>query len=359
MNQDRPTVALVSGHWGQNIGNAFFNIGGKYILEQALPNHRVEYIQDQPGYRTFHNQSKGNPSHDFGLLKYLDIDYIVLQGPLLTGSFRPLWEETFRAYQARGVKIILLSAGFFKYTPEEIAAARSFLKEFPPYLISTRDHKTFEHVKDLSERVYSGIDSALFVPEVYKPFKLVAPPYITVNFDRRPEPAITLAQHKQGLPSTVEESFEALGQHWGLTFPGLQARFAKSGKARAYIGAALDRRKLPAEIAGHVVVRPDHRHWPHMTYKVYQQPNGMSSDEPFTYFTIYADTTLTLSDRVHACVATLAYGKPAMMFSYSARSALFDRLGLEDIRKRPMTLDQTWLANERAAEIAFLKQALA
>ena len=43
-------VALVSGGWGQNIGNAFFNIGGKRILEEVFPEHRVEFIQDQPGH---------------------------------------------------------------------------------------------------------------------------------------------------------------------------------------------------------------------------------------------------------------------------------------------------------------------
>ena len=40
-------IALVSGGWGQNIGNAFFNIGGKRILEEVFSGHRVEFIQDQ------------------------------------------------------------------------------------------------------------------------------------------------------------------------------------------------------------------------------------------------------------------------------------------------------------------------
>lgn len=46
-------VALVSGFWGQNIGNAFINIGGKRMLEDVFPEHRVEFVQDQPGYRIF------------------------------------------------------------------------------------------------------------------------------------------------------------------------------------------------------------------------------------------------------------------------------------------------------------------
>ena len=90
MTEQPARIALVSGFWGQNIGNAFFNIGGKWILEQAFPDARVDFIQDQPGYRTFHRQSKGNPRNDVGLLSRLKADAIVLQGPLLTRSVGPL-----------------------------------------------------------------------------------------------------------------------------------------------------------------------------------------------------------------------------------------------------------------------------
>lgn len=45
-------VALVSGFWAQNIGNAFFNLGGKFILDNVFDQHDVNYFQDQPGYWT-------------------------------------------------------------------------------------------------------------------------------------------------------------------------------------------------------------------------------------------------------------------------------------------------------------------
>lgn len=66
-------VALVSGFWGQNIGNAFFNIGGKRILEEVFAKHRVEFIQDQPRYWTFN--FRRNPKNDIGLLKHLESNY--------------------------------------------------------------------------------------------------------------------------------------------------------------------------------------------------------------------------------------------------------------------------------------------
>lgn len=92
-----------------------------------------------------------------------------------------------------------------------------------------------------------------------------------------------------------------------------------------------------------------------MTYKIYQHPNAVASDEPWTYFNVYANAELTLADRVHACVITLAYGKPAMLFTPSPRSALFERVGCGAIRERPVMLDAEYLEDERQKELAWLK----
>lgn len=354
----KPSVALVSGFWGQNIGNAFFNIGGHWLLRQVFGEEAVAFIQDQPGYRTFHKQHRGNPRNDVGLLGYLDVEYVVLQGPMLTTSFEALWSDTFSRMRARGTKIILLSAGLFRYTDEEKEAVRRFLKKFPPYLISTRDEVTYEFVRDLCDCTYSGIDSAFFAPKAYEPISLTLPPYIAVNFDQYPEPNISVAKSAGDVDSRSQHRFEALGLHWGLRQPKIPMAFANSGQWQTYLGSMIDFRRLPNELAGYQVVRPDHRFNPHITWKVYKQANSIASDEPFTYFTVYANTELTLSDRVHACVATLAYGKPAMLFTPSPRSYLFDRLGVGGLRKRPVTLDLEMLEQERQNELAFLQNAV-
>jgi hypothetical protein len=95
-----------------------------------------------------------------------------------------------------------------------------------------------------------------------------------------------------------------------------------------------------------------------MTYKIYQHPNAVASDEPWTYFNIYANAEFTLADRVHACVATLAYGKPAMLFTPSPRQALFSRVGAAEIRERPVTLNLDWLEEERMKQLGWLKSVL-
>jgi Polysaccharide pyruvyl transferase len=350
-------IALVAGFWGQNIGNAFFNIGGKRILEEVFPEHSVEFIQDQPGYWTFN--FRRNPKNDIGLLKYLRADYLVLQGPILSKAFRSLWPETMAALTRKGTKVILLSASLFRYTEEEIYSARQMLKEFPPFIISTRDQKTYEVVIDCCDRSYSGIDSAFFVSDVYEPFQLDLSPYITINFDRLPEPDIYLSTSRDLNISSFENYFEALDYHWYLKFPKLQKKLSLRGKVESYIGALFDLRRLPSKLGSFSIIRPEHRFNPHIGMKIYRQPNALVSDEPFTYFTVYGGTSLTLSDRVHACVVTLSYGKPAMLFSPSPRTYLFDRIGLSDIRNKPMSLEKEYLEKEKRAQVNFLKKAVA
>lgn len=345
-----PRVALVSGFWAQNIGNAFFNIGGKWILEQIFGQGQVQFIQDQPAYRTFFNQSKGAPQNYANLLHDLDIDFMVLQGPMMTSTFRAIWEPTFKKYKQQGIKIILLGAAFFKYSPEEIADVKAFINEYPPAMISTRDTQTFDIIKNWVPLTYNGIDSAFFVPKVFTPLKF-RQEYMTFNFDRFPESTITFESDPSRCPTY---SFTFGNNKWNLYMPKFQAFCSHSGKATAYFGHLLDYRKLPESIDGIRIIRPEHRYSPHMTHKIYQHPNSFVSDETFTYFSVYAGTKLTLADRVHACVMTLAYGNPAMLFTPSPRQALFARLGLNDIRKKPVYLDLNYLESERQSELNFL-----
>ncbi len=342
----------MSGFWGQNIGNAFFNVGGKWILERLFGEDKVDFIQDQPGYRTFHDASKGNPKNDFGLLAHLDVDYIVLQGPVLTEHMLKLWGPTLAALTARGTKIILLGAAFFKFRPAELQAVRHFLDLYPPALISTRDPDSYAVLRGwgLPMPIYSGLDSAFFAPLAYTPFTLVDAEYYAFNFDRYPEPTVRTGTH-----ATSDISFSFDDVTWNLDTPRLVSKLAHRSKVQAYLGHALDRRSLPIELNGHRIVRPEHRFNPHMTYKIYQHANAVASDEPWTYFTLYANSRLTLADRVHACVITLAYGGTAMLFTPSPRAALFERVNCSDIRKHPVSLDRAYLDEERETQLQWLQ----
>jgi hypothetical protein len=360
MGLARNRIAVVSGFWGQNIGNAFFNVSGKWLMEQAVPDANVSWIQDQPGYRTFHDQSKGNPKSHIDLIGALDVDYVVLQGPMLTENFRALWEPSFRKLRDRGTGIVILSAGLFKYTDEEVKAARAFLEEYPPAIFTTRDSETFKHFPDICDLSYDGIESAFCTPDAFKPFDLDLPASVALCFDRFPEPNISVSSTP---PAAVADagngSFDFDGATWHWSIPKLQQRLSKIGQRSAYVSALSDRRRLPDAIGGKSILRPEHRSNPFMGWKVYRQPGTVVSDEPYTYLTTYANAKMTLSDRVHACVVATAYGRPAMLFGATPRDALFARMGLGDIRKHPVSLPEERRVQEREALLDFLRTAFA
>lgn len=200
--------------------------------------------------------------------------------------------------------------------------------------------------------LYDGLDSAFFAPKAFTPPRLSADPYVALTFDRYPEPDIDVAEARN---EQAQKAFR-YGRHWwNLRTPGLQNALSHSGKAVAYLGHLLDRRTLPTTIDGLSVVRPEHRSNPHMTRKIYQHRNALVSDEPWTYLTLYANAELVLADRVHACVAALAYGRPAMLFNPSPRQALFARLGVEDIGLYPVEVDPGRLEEEQERQLAWLR----
>ncbi len=359
MTVNGKNVVLVSS-WSQNIGNAFFSVSGRWIMEQAAPGARVTWFQDQPGYRTLHNQSKGNPQNHANLIASLDVDYLVLQGPMLTSTFRALWEPSFRALRERGTKIVLLSAGLFRYTPEEIASARDFLSEYPPDILATRDSVTYSHFHDLCEISYDGIESAFCIPDAYQPPKFDRPSFAAVCFDRYPEPDLTIG----GQPSRTSSdgrsgSFGFEGDTWNWSFPRVPYLLAKKGQGVAYLGTLADRRRsMPDKLDGLAVVRPEHRTNPFIGWKVYRHPGAVATDEPYTYLATYANAELTLTDRVHAGVVALAYGTPAMLFGATPRDALFERMGITDIRRHPVTLPEERRVAEREKLVEFLRRGL-
>jgi hypothetical protein len=269
------------------------------------------------------------------------------------------WEQAFKSFADSGVRIFLHSCAFFKFTEPEIKSVKAFLEEYNPHLISTRDSNTFDIIKDWIPNVpkYNGIDAGFFVNKVVPPFKANKQfKYIVSNFDRYPEPEISKNSRNSSLIKS--QTLKYRGDNLFVHVPLFLDYFAHKSKIWSYIGNIFDRRDLPEKFGQYTIVRPEHRFFPHVTTKIYRQKNSFSSDEPWTYLNVYANTEFTLSDRVHACVATLAYGKPAMLFTPSPRRALFERIGVGDVFNKIITLDLDVLNQEQANQIDWLKQHL-
>lgn len=330
-------VGLVSGFWGQNIGNAFFNLGGRATLEAA--GAAVSFIQDHPAYWTFRDESKGSYERRWPIIEHLDVDLVVLQGPLLTRNFANIWLDTLKSLEAKGIGYALLSAAFRSYTQEELSVARNVFEQVRPQFVSTRDEQTYKALQSAVPASRAGIDSAFFLPQAYDAPRISTPePFITVCYDHFLEPDFVLAP--DGL-------FRLDGSTFSLRHPPRLERLSRRSKAHAYLAHAMDRRTPATSVGPYTIVRPEHRTNPHLPAKIYRRPNAIASDEPWTYLAAYANTSATVSDRVHACVATLAYGGQATLHNPTTkRSALFDAVGAGHISKRFVRLSSDRLATE-------------
>ncbi|MEX2553758.1 MAG: hypothetical protein WD627_12250, partial [Actinomycetota bacterium] len=175
------------------MGNGFFYEGGKWILEQVFGEGSTGLVQTQPAYWTFRDQRKGNPENAFPLLANLDVDYLVLQGPLFTKTFRAIWGDTLPRLRRRGVELILLGSAFHRYDPEEERVAKSFLQELRPLAVVTRDEVTCRSLSKWGLNCHNGVDSAFALPLAYTPPVLrIDGGYIAVTFDRYPEPCFSV-----------------------------------------------------------------------------------------------------------------------------------------------------------------------
>lgn len=356
------TFAFILGDWSRNIGNAFFQLGGSYALSQVLPTAKQVMIAEQPGYPSYWNPRGGNPKNFFDMAASVEADYLVLMGPMFRAETQKIWGESLDKIMSKGTRLILLGVAAMKYSDELMAQYRAFLKKYPPYLLTSRDHESYLKLGEMAQHAYDGIDYGFFVSDVYQPvgFGNRLKDFIALSFDKVPEPTISIHDQPVQLGSNVDplsQVFEFNGRYWALSFPKLRTWLATRSRYTMFLEGILPGNQVK-EVQGYPIIRADHRPHPMLGLKTYRYPNMLVNDTPYPYFELYSQAALTLSTRVHACVAAVAYGKSAMLMSYTPRSRLLDRLGLGEITQRPMSLEKSVLQQEKASLLAFLQEHL-
>jgi hypothetical protein len=336
-----PVIVYAGGFWATNIGNAFYNLGLLYILQKSNPQADVHLINDQPGW--FWNERGRNPQNDLNYLQHVKTDFLVLSGPSINKRLPKIWEPTFKVLFGRGVKLALLSVGCSEYTDDEKEIMGEFFSRYPPYILASRDQYTYDNYRHLATHAYSGICASFFLPDVYKPVKTDMEDYLVINFDKMDEPEFNVIDSQESGHDSIE-------------FNGIRLQIRQKNKFKL-IG-----RKYKTMLNKYTLVRTVHSCMsffiPVRTKILFRKKNTFVSDIPYGYLNLYANTRGTFSDRNHACAVTLAYGNPAMLFSKSSRSLLFDRLQLGDIRKKPIFLSKEKLEVEKEKEIDFLRNVL-
>lgn len=285
--------------WPTNIGNSFVNLGAIYSLKAAVENDgEVNHFGGMSSYLFSIN---GRPDNCLSLGSIRDCDYVVIAGMIMCEELFLTQGKLLHSFVENGSKIIIAGGGASLYDDNEVKKVREWMKKIPIYGFISRDEYSYEKYGDLAEHSYNGIDSAIFVSDYFKSPKLNIPEYIIMNFDSNPEPKI--------------------------------------------------------DNQDRIVIRTHHSCWPTWLVPDYfKSPNTMISDLPTDYLMLYANTYATYSDRVHACLATLSYGNKAMFYGKNnPRLRMFERLGVPDIIKYPVSLDMVKLEQEKKDQIKFIK----
>lgn len=356
-------IAHILGGWSQNIGNAFFQLGGEWVLRQALPDARIMLISEQPGYPSYWNPKGGNPANSLDLPSLLEVDYLVLMGPMFRDETEAIWGNALERALSKGTRLVLLGIGAMNYREDSFLQYRRFLQRYPPYILVSRDHETYERLGDLATHACSGIDLGFFMSNVYEPlgFGKDQQRFLALSFDEGPEPRIALDPETPTRRDSDERfcrAFEFEGGTWQASFPRIRTLLARRSRYGMFLEGVLFSGNCIDRIGEFIVLRPDHRPHPIIARRTYRYPHVICSDTPYIYAETYSRAALTLTNRVHACVAALCYGRPAMLFSETPRVRLLDRLGLGEITLHPMTLPKEQLNSEKAGVVAFLKDHL-
>lgn len=337
------SIVFPSSHWGSNIGNAFFHLGNAYLLEKAISNAEIIPF-DLRSEKAFMPTKK---QFQYDSRYYLNIegaDYVLLDGPLFDKNFGYLFEDLLKRAKESNTKVLLMSTGGINYDKEELKHCKEVLERYPPFILTTRDRETYKEYSDYAEHSYDGLCGAWFCKDYFKGMDTPRlNKYIALCFDNAIEPMVDMDQ----CDLSNEESW-------------IKVNIGKVEHRQIdKILRLLKRGGYPTAISGYDVIRPSHQVLHRANWRLYFKENSFFSQTPWGYLNIYRNSSLTITDRLHAAVATLSYGNPARLIIKSKRANLLSRVNASDICNKISKIDMSYLQNEKDNYLLWLKNVFA
>ncbi|WP_418791076.1 polysaccharide pyruvyl transferase family protein [Phosphitispora sp. TUW77] len=330
--------------WPTNIGNAFVNLGTVNAIKRALG--ETADIYHFGGLSSFLFRKHNYPENNLNIADFTDFEYVIIGGMTqCTANFEAA-EYILKKFVKNGTKIIISGGGAEKYDDDEVEAVRSWMKKLPIYAFASRDTYSYEKYADLAGYSFDGIDSAFFISDDFKPLPLNLE-FNVVNFDILDEPTLINVCGKDNIT-------EIRNRKIGDVLSNARTKLKKvlKGKVTAY--------PTTLDMEGRKVFRTHHAPWPTETpEKQFVRKNTTISDLPSDYLMLYAQAKTVYSDRIHACIATLAFGNKAMLFGENVpRLRMFERVGVGDIIKKPVKMDMKHLEILKEKQVQFFRDVI-
>lgn len=290
-------IALLTSVTFNNIGNGFIDLGAEAALMKALPlNAELFKVSSNANFAATMGQMfmlKENPIinwlwvhtmqraakklHDrsyktvktqniFSMASMVKCDYFIIPGCVLTVPFFTIYGDLIKRKAEQGSKIIFLGASGNFYTEYEVKFVSEYLRKLRPYAIMTRDILAYKYYANFTKNSYNGIDNVFFVNLLNLPqIDTDLTPYVVLNIEEPKHYRI-----KEELKNIFKEKNIVYSYHKPFPYTKV-SKLVKNG----------------------VIV----------------------SDNPMDYLLLYRNASEVYSDRVHACIPTLAFGNKARLFS--------------------------------------------
>jgi len=280
-------------------------------------------------------------------LNYLDLDLIVFTGPILN-DFINCYYHFFQSLSKRKIKILFFSVSGYSFSKEEIDNCKTFLRDVKIDCLVTRDSLTYEIYKDCFSESYNGICSSFFIPDYYSDIPVSnIQKYITLVFDSLPEPLISIYGNSKEILS--EKNVRIFTKHSEIKYINKMLKVCES------FLPFLNKQNSYTNINEFKIIRPTHNSTLRYSWELYRRCNTYVSEISQGYLTLYKNTSLNITDRVHSAVASLVWNRPTRLITNSPRSILFNRVRGEKVTEKISTLDLNYLSEEKEKLMVYLK----
>lgn len=180
--------------------------------------------------------------------------------------------------------------------------------------ITTRDEESYLWIKSYVRNIYNGVCTAWLVDRTIHPqiFKLEKPFFISSWYTEL-DPTFTLAE---GQDATVEN----LIVHHKKNYLGLPYNVARHFNFMC---------PQQQEVGGKYIVHTIQNLNTRFNHINFAMPRSFISFNSEKCLDVVKSSEFTISDRVHACVVSLACGHPARFLFSTPRAGIFTRMGLD------------------------------
>lgn len=245
------------------------------------------------------------------LLDIIKADYVVISGAILGIGEVKLLSNLLIKLKDRGSKIIFYGVGGYEYTEKEVETVYNFLERVKPYAFISRDRTAFKIYNGVAEYSYDGICPAFFVNklEILNKFSLKNQNYYTFVFDN---------------PKNIYKTEEIIRKY---------------------------------NLNPSTVIELSHSPIPQFSLASKYRKKFVS-DSVLDYLILYKYTSGTFTDRIHAAVATLAFGRPCRLYTESKRVGVLKRVGADNVLEDLECADVEKISKEQLRQVNFLKEIL-